>query len=191
MNLSDFELIQKVQKGDAQAFEELVYRYDEKVLNMALSFRNSADDAKDIYQEVFIRAFKGLKNFKFKSEFSTWLYRITSNVCISYNDKKNRTNHDSIDKRIDDGEDSATFADLIEGTEKTDSKVIGSEIGSKIKAALDTLPSQQKLAFTLKFYEELKIKEIAEIMNCAEGTVKRYLFNATNKMKNHLKRIYD
>ena len=75
MNTSDTQLILKAQQGDMSAFEELVYRYDRQVLNIAKSFRNSDDDAKDIYQEVFIRVFRGIKNFQFKSEFSTWLFQ--------------------------------------------------------------------------------------------------------------------
>ena len=84
----DYKLIKNAQDGDMGAFEQLLYRYDRHVLNIAYSFRNNEDDAKDIYQEVFIRVHKGLKNFQFKSEFSTWLYRITTNVCISFKRKQ-------------------------------------------------------------------------------------------------------
>jgi RNA polymerase sigma-70 factor (ECF subfamily) len=83
MALSDNQLIINAQKGDMAAFEELVYRYDRHVMNIAKSFRNNDDDAKDIYQEVFLRVYRGLKNFQFKSEFSTWLYRIK--LCVYYN----------------------------------------------------------------------------------------------------------
>ena len=73
--LSDTDLINKAQDGDESAFNELVCRYDRNVLALTLKYVNDRDDAKDIYQEVFLRVFRGLKNFKFKSEFSTWLYR--------------------------------------------------------------------------------------------------------------------
>ena len=168
------------------AFEELVYRYDRHVMNIAKSFRNSDDDAKDIYQEVFLRVFRGLKNFQFKSEFSTWLYRITTNVCITFHSRKKT--HDSIDREISlDDDDKTTVADMIPSDDKTDNAAIGSDLSKHITKALDTLPPQQKLAFTLKFYQEYKIKEIAEIMQCTEGTVKRYLFTGTNKMRRQLK----
>jgi RNA polymerase sigma-70 factor (ECF subfamily) len=84
MALNDNELIIGAQSGDVSAFEQLVYRYDKLVLKIAISYTGDADVAKDIYQEVFIKVFKGIKNFQFRSEFSTWLFRITSNVCISY-----------------------------------------------------------------------------------------------------------
>jgi len=170
------------------AFEQLICRYDRHVLNIAKSFRNSDDDAKDIYQEVFLRVFRGLKNFQFKSEFSTWLYRITANVCITMHSRKK--NHESIDRVIDFNEDEGTtVADLISSDDKTDSRTIGSDLSKHINKALDTLPPQQKMAFTLKYYQEYKIKEIAKIMQCTEGTVKRYLFTAANKMRFQLKGI--
>ncbi len=189
MALSDNQLIINAQKGDMAAFEELVYRYDRHVLNIAKSFRNNDDDAKDIYQEVFLRVFRGLKNFQFKSEFSTWLYRITTNVCITMQSRKKT--HESIDREIGHSEDdTTTIADLIPSGDKTDNRVVGSNLSNYINKALDTLPPQQKMAFTLKFYQEYKIKEIAEIMQCTEGTVKRYLFTATNKMRLQLKGLY-
>lgn len=168
------------------AFEELIYRYDRHVLNIAKSFRNNDDDAKDIYQEVFLRVFRGLKNFQFKSEFSTWLFRITTNVCITMQLRKKT--HDSIDREIGhDEDDTTTVADLLSSEDKTDNRAVGSDLSKHINKALETLPPQQKMAFTLKFYQEYKIKEIAEIMQCTEGTVKRYLFTATNKMRRQLK----
>lgn len=186
MSLSDNQLILNAQKGDMTAFEQLVYRYDRHVLNIAKSFRNSDDDAKDIYQEVFIRVYRGLKNFQFKSEFSTWLYRIAANVCITYQSRKKQ--HDSIDKEIgNDDDDKTTFAEHLPGELKTDDTAVGSDLSKHINKALDTLPPQQKMAFTLKYYREYKIKEIADIMQCNEGTVKRYLFTATNKMRERLK----
>lgn len=174
------------------AFEQLLYRYDRHVLNIAYSFRNSEDDAKDIYQEVFIRVYRGLKNFQFRSEFSTWLYRITTNVCISYKRKEDRHNMDSLDASVfEEDESSVKLSDLIEGESSTDDLAIGSDYSKYINRALDTLPSQQKMAFTLKYYQGYKVKEIAEMMQCAEGTIKRYLFNAVNKMREQLKGIIE
>jgi RNA polymerase sigma-70 factor (ECF subfamily) len=186
MSLSDNQLIINAQKGDMEAFEQLVYKYDRHVLNIAKSFRNSEDDAKDIYQEVFIRVYRGLKNFQFKSEFSTWLFRITTNVCISHN--RGKKQHDSIDREIGNDEDTiTTFADQLSGELRTDDKAVGSDLAGHINKAMNELPAQQKMAFTLKFYQDYKIKEIADIMQCNEGTIKRYLFTATNKMREKLK----
>lgn len=190
--LDDNTLIQKARSGDMSAFEQLLYRYDRHVLNIAYSFRNSEDDAKDIYQEVFIRVYKGLKNFQFRSEFSTWLYRITTNVCISYKRKESRHELDSLDASLyDEDESSVKLSDMIEGEGAADELAIGSDYSKFIGRALETLPSQQKMAFTLKYYQGYKVKEIAEMMQCAEGTIKRYLFNAVNKMREQLKGIIE
>ena len=84
MESNEKELLLRAKQGDQFAFEQLVYRYDRSVLSIAMRFVNDPDEAKDIYQEVFIRIFKGLKKFEFKSEFSTWIFRITTNVCLTH-----------------------------------------------------------------------------------------------------------
>ena len=187
----EVQLIKKAQAGDVRAFEELAFRYDRQVLSIAYSFRNSEDDAKDIYQEVFLRVFRGIKKFKFKSEFSTWLFRITTNVCISHKSKKQRQQTESLDKQVGGGEeeDSISRSDLIAGNEDTENEVINTDIKGHINRAIEQLPEKQRMAFVLKHYQEYKIKEIADIMQCTEGTIKRYLFTANNKMKVLLKNI--
>ena len=184
----DISLIKQAQEGSQAAFRELVCRYDRHVLNIAAAYRNSEEDAKDIYQEVFLRVYNGLENFQFRSEFSTWLFRITTNVCISYNDKKKKRKMESIDKDISGSDGSSIqIADMIEGRDSADEKILSVEISEKIHGAVETLPSQQKMAFTLKYFQDYKIKEIAAMMNCAEGTIKRYLFTASDKLRERLK----
>ena len=188
MSLTDYQLIINAQKGDMASFEELVYRYDHHVLNIAKSFRNSDEDAKDIYQEVFMRVFKGLKNFQFKSEYTTWLYRITTNVCLTFQSRKK--NHDSLDQEISIGEDNTTtLAENISDFSSTDELVLNKETAKYIQLAVNDLPPKQKMVFTLKYYEEYKIRQIAKMMQCSEGAVKRYLFVATHKMRDKLKTV--
>src|SRR3972149_4904680 len=86
--LNDSELVRSAQQGDMNAFEELVYRHDKEVFGIAARYVSRAEDAKDIYQEVFLRVYRGLPKFKFQSEFSTWLYRITTNVCLTHQDRR-------------------------------------------------------------------------------------------------------
>ena len=90
--LSDTELIRSAQRGDMDAFEELVYRHDKEVFSIAARYVNRAEDAKDIYQEVFLRVYRGLQKFRFQSEFSTWLYRITTNVCLTHRNHRKKMN---------------------------------------------------------------------------------------------------
>ena len=186
MILSDKELIVKANNGDAFAFEELIYRYDKMVLRIAFKYTNDDDDAKDIYQEVFIKVYKGLSNFQFKSEFSTWLFRITSNVCISFKKSKQRKQTFS----IDDSADSYTSNIPDIDSELPDNVLIKSEFSEKLNNAIDTLSPNQKMSFLLKHLEGFKIKEIAEMMNCKEGTIKKYLFDAVRRLKIQLEGSY-
>lgn len=187
MSKENYEIIKKAQSGDMQAFESLLKIYDRQVMNIAYSFRNSEEDARDIYQEVFLRVFRSLKGFKFNSEFSTWLFRITTNVCITYQRRKTRHVHDSLDREISKDENETTkLSDTITGNDATDNYALSMELSEHIRSAVDELPPQQKLAFTLKHYEGYKIREISDMLNCAEGTVKRYLFTATNKLREKL-----
>lgn len=187
MILTDNELIIKAQSGDVLALEELIYRYDKMVLRMALKFTGDPDDAKDIYQEVFIRVYKSLSGFQFKSEFSTWLFRIVSNTCITFKRKFNKQNHISLNN-----EDDSVYLDTMsEDYENSPDKLmVNSEVSEKIDKALNTLSPNQKMSFLLKHYEGYKIREIAELMNCKEGTIKKYLFDAVRKLKIQLANCY-
>lgn len=188
MTESEIKIVKKAQEGDMKAFEQLIYKYDRQVLNIAYSFKNDEDEAKDVYQEVFIRVYKGLNSFQFKSEFSTWLFRIATNVCITLNTQKKKHIIESLDNEIEESDEKVS--DYIPSEDfKTDEELLNNETKKYITEALDTLPAQQKLAFTLKHYNEYKIKEIAKIMNCNEGTVKRYLFNATHRLRTILQPV--
>ena len=98
MNSNDNELIMKAQQGDRAAFEELVQRYDRKVLSIALSFTRNSEDAKDVYQEVFLRVHRALPRFQFRSKFSTWLHRVTTNVCLTHKSRSRDHLFDSLDE---------------------------------------------------------------------------------------------
>lgn len=189
---SDNQLIHKAQKGDNKAFEELVKRYDKLVLNIAYAYRNDKDDADDIYQEVFLRVFKGLKNFQSRSKFSTWLYRIAVNVCIEFKRKSNVHSHESINKNMDgDDENGSTYEAVIESGLETDKTTLNNELNNFIQCEVNKLPKQLKMAFTLKYYQGFKIKEISSMMNCTEGTIKSYLFTSSRKLRDKLKPILE
>ncbi len=181
MQSTDQELIARAQQGDAAAFETLVYRYDRKVLAIAASYANDPDDAKDIYQEVFLRAYRSLKDFGFRSEFSTWLYRITTNVCLTHRTRSKTRAFASLEEV--DGE-------LRSRAVSPDRHAQNAEISRHIEGAMQHLSPQQKIVFTLKHYEGYKLTEIASMMDCTEGTVKRYLFTATEKLRQRLGKLY-
>ena len=191
MPLNDTDLIIQAQKGDQSAFEELVYRYDRSVLSIALKYSVNEDDAKDLYQEVFIRVYKGLKNFRFQSEFSTWLFRVTTNVCLTY---KNRSKHHlrvSINNEFDDDENEFTKKEEIAYEDSSPEEIsAAADLGEIVNAAVESLSPKQRMTFILKHYEGYKIREIAEMMNCKEGTVKKYLFDAVKNLRKKLTPVY-
>jgi RNA polymerase sigma-70 factor (ECF subfamily) len=188
MQPEEIELIKRAQHGDRASFEELIYRYDRSVLSLAYSYSNDQEDAKDIYQDVFLRVFKGLKKFEFRSEFSTWLYRITVNVALTHKTKKGKYSYASLDEEQSGAEGETKLAyESIADDLTSDERAISSDISENIKRAIEKLSPQQKMVFSLKHFEEYKINEIAEMMNISTGTVKNYLFNATLKMREYLK----
>lgn len=188
-DLEDRRLIVLARDGDMRALEKLVYRYDEKVLSMAVSFVGNMDDAKDIYQEVFMRVFKALPKFEFRSRFSTYLYRIVTNVCLSHRSRNGKRRFVPIEDGIEEDQDSTKFGVVPVSADRTDAAVINHEIASRIRSAVGTLSPRLRTVFVLRHHEGFKLREIAGIMECAEGTVKKYLFDATRRLRNQLEDI--
>jgi RNA polymerase sigma-70 factor (ECF subfamily) len=188
MVLTDAELIQQAQGGRMGAFEELVQRYDKRVLTIAGGYVDSADDAKDIYQEVFLRVYKGLPKFEYRSEFSTWLFRVTTNVCLTHRARRRSHTHTSLDenRNEDDGQPHA-LKDTLAGGASADGQTYNTEISETVERALQTLSPRQRMVFTLKHYEGYKLREIADMLHCTEGTVKKYLFGAVVRLRKELK----
>lgn len=183
---NEFELIKSAQTGDHTAFEELVYSVDKQILSLALKYTRDEDDAKDIYQEVFIKAYRHLGKFKFESSFSTWIYRITVNTCLTHQTRK-RKNIYSIDEHIDEERLESLEKDKNLQSEDTPSEYAqNKETMQIIKSKLEKLAPKQKIVFTMKHLEGFKIREIAQAMKCKEGTVKKYLFEAVHFLKKEL-----
>ena len=190
MALSDNELLIQAKSGNDTAFEKLIYRYDRSVLAIALKYVHDTDEAKDIYQEVFIRVYRGLKNFEMKSEFSTWLFRIATNVCLSYKSRSKKHLQQSIDEQIAAEDDEVLKYELADDEMDPGEIMINLDLGDIIRDAVDSLSSKQRMTFILKHYEGYKIREIADMLNCKEGTVKKYLFDAIRNLRKKLKPIH-
>ena len=190
MSVDENELILQAQKGNAMAFEQLVQNYDRQVLSIALNFTKHQEEAKDIYQEVFIRVFRALPKFRFESKFSTWLHKITTNVCLTHRSSSKRHKHASLDEELHDEEcGSRTLLDMIPDKTVSDQQATDAEIMDRVSQAVETLSPQQKIVFTLRHLQGYKLKEIADMMNCTEGAVKKYLFLATEKMRGQLRNL--
>lgn len=186
--MQDLDLIQRAKQGDMGAFEQLVFRYDKQVLTIAARYVQSSEDAKDIYQEVFLRVYRALPRFQFRSQFSTWLFRITTNVCLSHRSKRKRHVHASLSQESDD-EHTGGLGDAIADKSTTDEHAEKADMAHHVARAVEGLSPKQRMVFTLKHYEGYKIREIAEMVGLSEGTVKRYLFAATRKMRRSLQDV--
>ena len=187
MRPDDNELVKRAQKGDSQAFEELVKRYDRRVLGIAMNYVNDMDEAKDIFQEVFMRVHRALDRFRLQAKFSTWVYRITTNVCLTHTARKRSRPHLSIDEELAaTGERSTWLEAELATPAESERYAYSGELGESIREAMKALSPQQRLVFALRHYEGYKLREIAEILECAEGTVKKHLFTATHRMRTQL-----
>ncbi|MGE5315788.1 MAG: RNA polymerase sigma factor [Acidobacteriota bacterium] len=196
MAQKDTELIMKAQKGDIAAFEELIFQYDKTVLNIAAQFVHSADDAKDIYQEVLIRVYKGLPRFRFESEFSTWMYRIATNVCLTHAWGRQRhrrhLRHDDAESPGDIADESHDpYADAASADPLPDEAVMNDELLGQVRHALDRLSPRQRMIFTLKHDQGMKLRDIAAILQCTEGTVKKHLFTAMQRLRTQLQHVLE
>ena len=183
VNSGDEELVALAQHGDRRAFEELVERHQQKAYHIAFGFAREREAAKDLSQEAFLKAFSYLKNFDGRSSFYTWFYRIVVNVCLDYKRRSKRTAA---------GEFNETIENQMEPSHQPskplspDQHVLARQISRKVDAALQTLPAKQRTAFILKNHQGLSIKEIAETMDSAEGTVKVHLHRAVTALRQSL-----
>jgi RNA polymerase sigma-70 factor, ECF subfamily len=176
----DETLVILAQKGDSRAFEELVERYKQKAFHIAFDFSRDRDEAKDLSQEAFLRAYTHLKNFDGRSGFYTWFYRILVNICLDYRRKTKRTSAEEFNETIENQvEPSHPAAHSV----SPDQQAITAQMSRQVDAALDALPPRQRMAFVLKNHQGLSIREIAEMMETAEGTVKVHLHRAVTALR--------
>ncbi|MEJ2103035.1 MAG: sigma-70 family RNA polymerase sigma factor [Ignavibacteriaceae bacterium] len=187
MEIAEKEIILKAQKGDQVAFEQLIYNYDKAVLSIAMKFVRDSDDAKDVYQEVFIRVYRSLKNFEFRSEFSTWIFRITTNVCLTYKSRKKEQFMVPLQEEFEEDNFQIRKFELISDEKSPEEECLSKDLQNFIGNAVVSLSERQRITFVLKHYEGYKIREIAEMLNCKEGTVKKYLFDAIKNLRKKLK----
>lgn len=176
----DEDLIDLAQGGDSNAFEDLVERYKQKAYRIAFDFTRDREEAKDLSQEAFLRAYTHLKGFDRRAGFYTWFYRILVNLCLDYRRRKARVSWKPFDESTD---RSDARSDLTSSPEQA---ALAGEVSRKVDAALDALPQKQRTAFILKNHQGLSIHEIAEVMQIAEGTAKVHLHRAVMALRQRL-----
>jgi RNA polymerase sigma-70 factor (ECF subfamily) len=177
----ELELIKRAAGGDDTAFEQLVNQYQKPVYNLAYRMCGNADDAFDLSQEAFLNAWKGLKGFQFQSSFSTWLYRLTSNVCLSYLRSKKRKSAVSL-VFLDDKEEEQEW-EIPDSAPLPEEQAISKEERRQVESALNSLEVEYREALALSVYSDLSYQQIAEIQGVQEGTVKSRIFRAREKIR--------
>ncbi len=184
----DAELIREAQKGSRAAFDVLVRRYDRAVLRLALHLTGSEQDAQDIHQEAFLKAYRHIGSFRFECSFYTWIYRIVTNLCLDLL-RRRKTRREDPAVIIDaTGEEHDTMINVSDDramanpARELERKILA----EKIQTALATLTPRERTVFELKHYQGLRLRTIGEMLNTTEETAKNTLFRATRKLRTQL-----
>lgn len=183
--LRDEELVARSQKGDIDAFEELVNRYERKIYTVAYRIIGNPDDASDLTQEAFLKAFQGIRNFRGEASFQTWVSRIVTNVCRDELRKRYRKPVDWLEEKItlDEGEVTRQVPSNEPGPEEIYEK---KELQERLQELIATLSPEFRLALVLRDIQGFSYEEIAEQLDCSLGTVKSRINRARNYLKEKL-----
>ncbi len=181
----DQSLVLKVQSGDKSAFDLLVLKYQHRVAKLVSRFIYNHAEVEDVTQEVFIKAYRALANFRGDSAFYTWLYRIAVNTAKNYLVTMSRR-PPSTDLEAADAENMELGASLRENA-TPESNMLAREIGETVKQAVEQLPEDLKTAIVLREIEGLSYEEIADVMACPIGTVRSRIFRAREAIDSDLR----
>ncbi len=180
-------LIRAAQGGDQEAFEQLVRMYDQSVLRLAMNLLRSPEDARDVYQEAFLRVYRNLHTFRFDCSFHTWLYRIVTNICLDQLRKRKVRKEESavvetadgpVD-RMDSFEEESAHAD-------PERSMWNQQLRRRIDDALGGLTPRERMVFELRHYQGMRLRSIGESLGTTEEAAKNCLFRATQKMRSVL-----
>jgi RNA polymerase sigma-70 factor (ECF subfamily) len=184
----EMDLIREAQAGSRVAFDTLVRQYEHQVLRLALHLTGSEQDAEDIYQDAFLKAYRYIGNFRFECSFYTWIYRIVTNLCLDQLRRRKTRREDHavvIDRAGDEIDILAAVSDnrsFSNPARELDRKLLG----AKIQSALGKLTPRERMVFELKHYQGLRLRTIGEMLNTTEETAKNTLFRATKKLRAQL-----
>lgn len=187
LRMDETALIRAAQQGDKDAFEQLVRAYDQSVLRLAVNLLRSPEDARDIYQEAFLRVYRNLNNFRFDCSFHTWLYRIVTNLCL-----------DSLRKRKVRREDPSVLETSAGPLDRIDMmaedrahanpqrQLFSEQLSVRIKQVLTDMTPRERLVFEMRHYRGMRLRAIGDVLGTTEEAAKNCLFRATQKMRSAL-----
>lgn len=184
---AEWELVQRAKQGDEESFAALVEQNQGRIYNLALRMTGNPDDALELSQEAFLNAWKGLGKFQGDSSFATWLYRLTSNVCIDFLRREKRRSALSMTISLDD-EEEARQAELPDERFSPHVEAERRERQETLRAGLSTLSAEHRRVIILRELEGLSYGEIAQVLGLEEGTVKSRIARARLALRNYLKK---
>jgi len=179
---SDIELMLRAKSGDESAFTDLMRRHYKGLVNYIYRFTNDRETSEDVAQEVFLRVYRSVKSYKPQAKFSTWLYKIATNLCLTKIKSKAKEQNVSLDEIQ---ESAGDFRGS--NSEEADDVTFRKEIRDAIFEALESLPERERVAIILCKYEELPYEEVAEVIGCTVGAVKTYVYRGRMKLIERLK----
>lgn len=180
-------LIRAAQRGDQDAFEQLVRSYDHNVLRMAMNLLHSREDARDVYQEAFLRVYRNLPNFRFDCSFSTWLYRIVANLCLDQLRRRKVRKEEGASVATPGGEmDRFQFLPEKRADVDPQRQVMSAEVNTRIQDVLTRLTARERLVFEMRHFQGMRLRAIGEALGVTEEAAKNCLFRATQKMRGAL-----
>ena len=181
----DASLVERAQKGDLDAFDSLTIKYRQRLLSVIYNMTSNREDAADLTQEAFVKAFRSIGRFKGKSSFFTWLYRIGVNVTLSHLQKHKARRFFSFENLSEEVNQETAF-EILASRSKTERPTLLNELQEKLNEALQKLSNKHRTIVVLFEIEGLSHKQIAEIMKCSEGTVRSRLHYAKQQLQAYL-----
>ena len=177
-------LIRAAQRGDQDAFEQLVRAHDQSVLRLAMNLLRSTEDARDVYQEAFLRVYRSLDSFRFDCSFQTWLYRIVTNICLDRLRKRKVRKEESAVVETSDGPVDRMEAVQEEAAHANPERTFWNrELKQRMETALQELTPRERMVFELRHYQGLRLRNIGDLLGTTEEAAKNCLFRATRKMR--------
>ncbi len=177
-------LVRAAQRGDQDAFEQLVRAYDQSVLRLAMNLLRSPEDARDVYQEAFLRVFRNLHSFRFDCSFNTWLYRIVTNICLDQlRKRKVRKEEPAVVETSEGAIDRTEGFEEVSAVANPERVTWNLQLGQRIEDAMEELTPRERMVFELRHYQGLRLRNIGEILGTSEEAAKNCFFRATQKMR--------
>ncbi|OGS33830.1 MAG: hypothetical protein A2293_10080 [Elusimicrobia bacterium RIFOXYB2_FULL_49_7] len=186
--INENEVIQKAINGDREAFNDLVHLYSQQIFSLSYRLTNNFVDAEDLSQNVFVKVLIKLPDFKFKSSFSTWIYRITVNNWYDTLRKRNKLKYRTLDFTAGNAAEEHTVNEIIDSAPGIEAKSESKEMNQMLTKAIDSLVPEQKIAIILKYMQDKSLEEICEICDCSIGTLSSRLTRGVKEVKKHIEK---